>query len=134
MCLHVMNGQEGEIQCEGQGLGEFRPNQQGADQAGGLRKGDGREVFHFAAGFLHGGVHHGDDVLDMGAAGEFGDYAAVLLVDLLGGNNIGEDRSVPADRATRFVTGRFDGQDGHGLAHGAQNYGKDAGGSGAGER
>ena len=50
-----------------------------------------------------------------------GGDAAVLLVDLLTGNDVGEDRSVPADRAARFVAGGFDGQDGHGLAHSAQN-------------
>ena len=57
-------------------------------------------------------MHYRHNMLQMGAAGQFGHYASVLFMNGLIGNKIRQDLSVPANGGRSFITTGFYGEDG----------------------
>jgi len=74
--------------------------------------GDGVDLVEGEVGLLEGFAEDGEDVLDVGAAGDFGDDAAVFGVEMgLGGDDVAEDFvAVGDDGGGGFVAGGFEAQ------------------------
>ena len=110
MSLEMVDHDDGDVQRESQGLGERSAHQQGAQQARTTGKGDGGKVFRLDAGQFEGPAHDRDDIHFMGPGGQFGNHAAVILVNLLRCDDIGQQDTVFQDGCGRVVTRRFDSQ------------------------
>lgn len=91
-----------------------------ADEARALSDGDGVYVGELQISLRERFADYRDDLAQVFAGGEFGDDAAVFLVDVdLRGDDVGEDvEAVGDDGGCGFVAGGFDGEDfcGHGDA------------------
>lgn len=119
MGLHVVYADERLAQRQGQAFGKAAAYQQGTNEAGCLGVGHSVDFGQLAAGGLQGLLYYWQNVLHMGPAGQFGHYAAILLVHGLGSNDIGQDLPLPANGSRGFVARRLDGEDGNGM--GAHN-------------
>ncbi len=112
VAFQVVDGYEGEIGAEGEGLGETDANQQGTGEARTFGDGYGGEIGVGDARLLHGFADDGDDGAEMLARGELGDDAAVVAVDELRGDDVGQDfMAVADDRCGGLVAGAFDTED-----------------------
>ena len=113
MAFKVVDGDEGDVLREGQGLGVGDADQQRSGEAGAGGDGDGVEVVEGDVGLGEGGADDGDDGAEMLAAGQLGNDAAIAGV---GGDLRGDDRGKCAgaaldDGGSGLVAGGFDGED-----------------------
>ena len=72
---------------------------------------DGREFLRFHPGPPERFRDDRDDILLMGTGCQFRHHPAEVLVDLLGGDDVGKEHPVAEDGGRRVVTGRFDAKD-----------------------
>ncbi len=112
VAFEVVDGDEGEVGSEGEGFGEADADEERAGEARAFGDGDGGEVGVLDARALHGFADDGDDGAEVFARGEFGDDAAVVAVDELRGDHVGEDFvAVADDGGGGLVAGAFDTED-----------------------
>ena len=97
MPLQMVDHHYGNIQSQAEGLGERRAYQQGSQQAGTAGKSYRREFRSIYAGPGKGLADHGHNVELVGAGGQFGHYAAIGLVHVLGGYDVGQQYAVTDD-------------------------------------
>ncbi len=112
VAFEVVDGDERLAKAEGEGLGEGDADQQRSGEAGAGGDGDSVEVLIGAIGTLQGLAddrHNGAEVL---AAGELGDHSAVVGVDKLAGDDVGEHLMPVAQHGRGgLVAGGFDAED-----------------------
>ena len=112
VAFEVVDGDEREVGAEGEGLGEADADEQGSGEAGAFGDGDGGEIGVGDVGTLHGLADDGDDGAEMLAGGQLGDDAAVVAVDELRGDDVGEDcMAVADDGCGGLVAGALDTED-----------------------
>src|SRR5258706_4585041 len=121
MRMHVVHADQRFGQGPGEGLGGGYADEETADQAGAVSDGDGVDVIDIAVCGGQRLAQDGEDVFDVGAAGDLGDYASVLGVEFdLAGDDVGaHDAAVFDDGCAGFVAGGFDAEDAHYLFSGA---------------
>lgn len=107
----VIDGDERFVQSGGESLCIGDADKECAGEAGALGDGDGVYVGELQIGLREGFADYGDDLAEVFAGGEFGDDAAVFLVDVdLRGDDVGKDvEAVGDDGGGGFVAGGFDG-------------------------
>ena len=111
MALQVVHHHHRDVQRQGQRLGEGRAHQEGAQQARAAGEGDGGEVLRTHARLPQRLGDDRDDVLLVGAGRQFRHHAAEVLMDLLRGDDIGQQDAVAQDGRRGVVAGRFDAED-----------------------
>ncbi len=113
--LEVVDPDQGHPPCQREGFGLGHPYQQGTDQTRSVRDGHGVDpgTGGVGAGIGQGLGQHRGEQLHMGAAGEFGDDAAVLGVQVdLAADHRGHDHRAAVDhRRRRLVTRGLDAED-----------------------
>ena len=109
----MVNGDEGFAEAVGERFGVEDADEEGAGEAWAFGDGDGFEVAEVGFGLLDGGSDYGDEVAEVLARGEFGDYASVGGVQgHLGGDYVGEDgRAGLHDGGGGFVAAGLDAED-----------------------
>ena len=78
--LEVVDLDHRDVAGDGEALGERHAHEQRPDESGAAREGDGVDVGGREPGVAQGGIHHGNDVLLVGAGSQFGNHAAVFDV------------------------------------------------------
>ena len=113
VALEVVDGDEGLIEAEGEGLCVGNADQESAGEAWAFRDGYGVEVCESYVSAGHCLADDGDYVAKVFAGGEFGDDAAVVGVERhLRSDNVGESfASCTDDGGCGLVTGAFDSED-----------------------
>ena len=107
----MVDGNEGDAGAEGEGLGEGDADEERSGEAGAFGDGDGFEIAVLDACPVHGFADDGEDGAEMLAGGQFGDDAAVVGMDELRGDDVGECVAAAADDGCRgFVAGAFDAE------------------------
>ena len=109
MPLEVVDFNAGNAQRECKPFGEGCSDEQASQESRSSGEGDGGEFLLVYACALERCIHHGQDVLLVGAACQLGDYAAVFFVHLLPGNDIAEQDSVSYHRCRSIVATGFYG-------------------------
>ncbi len=107
MSLKVIDLYHWYVQAGRQPLGETYTNEQGAHQSGTTCKGYSRKLLTVHSGTFQRLIHHRNDVLLMGAAGQFRYHTAVCLVHSLGGRHVGQQYAILHYRCTGIVAGGF---------------------------
>ena len=80
--FEVVDGDQRDVERQGQRLGRGQADDQGADQAGPGRDGDRPEVGQADPGPSEGLVDHRQELADMGPRGDLGDHAPEPLVQV----------------------------------------------------
>ena len=111
MALQMVHHHHGDIQRQGQRLGEGRAHQEGAQQARAAGEGNGGEVRRRDARLPQRLGDDRDDVLLVGAGRQLRHHAAEVLVDLLRSDDIRQQDAVAEDGRRGVVAGRFDAED-----------------------
>ncbi len=118
VAFEVVDGDERFAEGEGEGLGEGDADEEGPGEAGAGGDGDGVQVRVGErlpcrrTGALEGLADDGDDGAEVLAAGELGDDTAVVGVDELGGDDVGEKfLAVAEDGCGGLVAGGFYAED-----------------------
>src|SRR3954469_23789211 len=117
MRVNVIDPNERFAQRPRQRFGRRNPNEQRTDQPWPVCDAHGLNLVECSIGLLQRFAEDGEDIFDVGAAGDFWDDAAVDGVEMgLRGNDVAEDRAaVLDDGGGGFVAGGFDAEDaGHG--------------------
>ena len=111
--FEVVDGDEGLREREGERLGVAEADQERTGESRAAGDGNGVEVAERDARLSERGAGDGDDVAEMFAAGEFGNYAAVGRMgdDLRGDNRRERTRAALDDGGGGFVAGAFDAED-----------------------
>ncbi len=86
--LEVVDLDEGNTQGQGEGLGEGGAHEKGTEQSWPPGEGHSRNLASGNSGASQGHIHHGNDVLLMGTAGQLGHHTSICLVHLLSGHYI----------------------------------------------
>ncbi len=109
----VVDGHERQAAPVGQGLGRREPDEQGADQAGALRHGDGVDIGERRIRLAERGLDDGHDQLEVAPRGDLGHDAAEARVQVgLRRANCAVDGAVPAhDGGAGVVAGGLDRED-----------------------
>ena len=111
VAFEVVDTDERKVGAEGQGLGEGDADQQSSGEAWAFGDGDGFEIAVADTGLVHGFADDGEDGAEVFAGGQFGDDAAVVGMDELRGDDVGECVAAAADDGCRgFVAGAFDAE------------------------
>ncbi len=98
VAFEVVDGDEGFVEAEGEGLGVGDAYEEGSGEAGAGGYSYGVEVGHLYVGPGEGFADHYDDVAEVFAGGELRDYSAVVGVKgHLGGYDVGEGFAAVAD-------------------------------------
>ena len=113
VAFKVVDGDEGDVLREGQGLGVGDADEQSTGEARAGGNGDGVEIGEGDVGLGESGADDGDDGAEVLAAGEFGNDSAVASVGGdLGGDGRGEGAGAALyDGGGGLVAGGFDGED-----------------------
>lgn len=119
MAFEVVDSDEGLIEAVGEGFGVGDADEERSCEAGTFGDGDGVEVGECdwmsgcGAGAGEGFADDEDDIAEVLAGGEFGDYSAVVGVEgHLGGDDVGERVAAGADDGGGgLVAGGFDAED-----------------------
>ena len=116
VACEVVDGDERFIQGGRESLAVGDAYEERADEAWALGDRDGVYVGELQIGLREGFADYWDDLAEVFAGGEFGDDAAVFLVDVdLRGDDVGEDvEAVGDDGGGGFVAGGFDAEDSYG--------------------
>ena len=93
MPLQVIDLHHGYVFCDGQAFGEGCADQQRTQKPGAAGVCDGIDIVRRNAGVAECRIHYGNDVLLVGARGQFGYYASVFYVNGLRGDYIGKQHS-----------------------------------------
>lgn len=115
MSVQVVDFDEGDAECGSQALGKAHADEKAAHQTGAEGDGHGGEIALLYAGLFQRGVYHRDDVLLVGAAGQFGYHAAILFVYGLRSGDIAEEDTIAHHGSRSVVATRFDGEQDDGL-------------------
>ena len=113
MSLQVVHLDHRDVVRQGEPFGERHAHEQRTEQSRPAREGDGVQLVGCDAGLFEGRVDHGDDVLLVGARGQFGNHAAVFHVHGLRGDDVRQQRRVADDGRRRIVARRLDAEDGY---------------------
>ena len=111
MPLQVVDLHHRHVERQGQPLGKRDAHEQRAEQAGTAREGDTVQVGHADARLADRPVDYRNDILLVRARGQLGDYASVLPVNFLTGNDVRQQPSAPDHGGRRIVARGFDSQD-----------------------
>ncbi len=119
MAFEVVDADEGFVEAVGEGFGVGDAYEEGSGEAGAFGYGYGVEVGEGDVCFGDGCADYGDDVAEVLAGGEFGDYSAVVGVEVhLGGDDVGEGFGAGADYGGGgLVAGGFYAEDEAGFDH-----------------
>jgi len=82
VAFEMVDADEGDVPGKAERLGVGEADEEATDEAGAVGDGDGIEIFEAGVGLGEGFADDRDDGADVLAAGEFGDDATVLLVDI----------------------------------------------------
>jgi len=112
VAFEVVDGDQREVSAECQSLGEAYANEQGTSEARAFGDSYGSEIGVADTCLLHGLADDRDDGAEVFTRGEFRNNAAIVAMDELRGDYIGED-FVPLadDRCGRLVAGALDTED-----------------------
>ena len=110
MSVQVVHFDEGDAECRGHALGKAHAHEQTTHQARAEGDGDGGEFLLVHARLLQGSIYHRDNVLLVGAAGQFGHHAAILFVHCLRSCDVAEEDPVAHHGRRSVVAARFDGE------------------------
>ena len=102
MSLQVVDFDKGFPQRRGKAFGKADADEQRAQQSGAAGEADGVDFAFVDARLTDGGIHHGNDILLVGTAGQLGHHTTVLFVNFLACNHIGE-QPVVAKHSCRCV-------------------------------
>ena len=105
MSLQMVHFDDRLARSGSQALGERRTDQERSQQAGAAGKSDGIHLVERHIGLTERFRNDRQDVLLVGTGSQFGDYAAITAVDLLGGHHVGEQIFVAQDGCGRVVAG-----------------------------
>jgi hypothetical protein len=107
MSMDVIDAYEGFAEGPGQGLGSGYANQEGSDQTRTMGDGYRIDIVQFNVCALQRLPYHRQNALDMRAAGDLGNYAAIFCVEGdLAGDDVAEDAlAVFDDRGRGLVAG-----------------------------
>ncbi len=110
--FEMIHGDERLAQREGQRFGIGDADQQRAGESGAAGDGDCVNILEANVSLSKRSAHHGDDIPQVLARGEFGDDSAEeRMSGNLRGHDIGEGLATAANhRCRRFVAGAFDSQ------------------------
>ena len=111
--MQVVDRDERKPPRPGERLRRREPDEEGADQPGPARDGDGLDVVERGAGARKRFLQHGADQLQMAPRGDLGDDAAVTTVQFrLGSDDVRQDATVARDESDGgLVAGRLDPED-----------------------
>lgn len=107
--LHVIDLDDGDIQCRCHRLGKRHPHQQSPQQPRPTCEGDGLQVVARDTRLCKSSVHYGHDIFLVLARGQLRHYASIKFVYLLVGNDIGENFAILDDCCRGLVARRLDG-------------------------
>jgi len=112
VAFEMVDGDERFVGGEGERFGEGDADEQCAGEAGAFGYSYGVEIFVGDAGAVHGFADDRGDGAQVLAGGQLGDYAAVVGVDELRGDHVGERFAAVADHGGGgLVAGAFDAED-----------------------
>ena len=113
--VQVVDFDEGDAECGSQSLGKAHADEKAAHQTGAEGDGHGGEIALLHAGLFQCSVHDRNDVLLVGAAGQFGYHAAILFMHGLRSGDIAEEDTIAHYGSRSVVAARFDGEQDDGL-------------------
>lgn len=111
MSLQVVDLHHRHVERQASPFGERDAYEQRAEQTGTVREGDAVQVGHADARFADRPIDDRNDILLVRARGQLGDYASVLPVNFLTGNDVRQQPSAPDHGGRRIVARGFDSQD-----------------------
>ena len=113
--FHVMNGQGGDAEGQGEAAPEGRPHQQGAHEPGAGGIGHAIEIIELPAGLGQHAFKERQEATAVVPAGELGHHAAVGGVEVdLAVEGVSDQPTLRIEeRETGFVAGAFDAKDAH---------------------
>ena len=111
MPLQVIDLHQRSVLGDGEPFGERHADQQRSEQSRAACDGDAVHLVGSHARLFQREIHHRDDILSVGAGGEFGNDAAVFGVDGLRGDDVRQQRPVAYDGGGGVVARGFYAED-----------------------
>lgn len=111
----MMGGVERFVVEDGESASGEGADEERAEKTGGVGDGDSIDIGDLELGFFKRLVDDGEDSLDVRASGDFGDYAAVSLVNIdLGNYDVAQNMgTILNDGSRSFITTGLDAEDFH---------------------